>query len=204
MHLKLWPGNDQWRASALRQGDESEWRRLFDKYAQPLFGFFYSRLGDKQASEDLMQDTFVAVVRSISQFDATKGNIQQWLWTIARRRMADALRIRYREAPIQALSNHEREIMRMIDNHQPLPDALLVRSETQLFIGTVLGSLADHYRKVLVEKYMNRRSMEDIAGMMGQSVKAIESLLTRARIAFRERLKEMTEEISENEVKAIE
>ncbi|HOG48906.1 MAG TPA: sigma factor-like helix-turn-helix DNA-binding protein, partial [Anaerolineae bacterium] len=68
----------------------------------------------------------------------------------------------------------------------PMPDNALLRSETKERVQETLMALPEHYRQVLVLKYAEGLPVEDIAQIMRRTFKSTESLLTRARSAFRE------------------
>src|SRR5690606_34457017 len=67
-------------------------RALHDVYAGPLYVFAYRRLGDKQAAEEIVQDTLVRAWRSADTYDADRGPIGAWLFTIARNLVIDHAR----------------------------------------------------------------------------------------------------------------
>ena len=61
----------------------------------------------------------------------------------------------------------------------------LIDSKTQVEVITVLGSLEELYRDLLIAKYIDNKSIDEISTEMGKSYKATESLLSRSREAFR-------------------
>jgi RNA polymerase sigma-70 factor (ECF subfamily) len=67
-----------------------------------------------------------------------------------------------------------------------MDDAQGVRREEAEQVARVLAELPEHYEAVLRAKYLDGASMADIAHERGESVKAVESLLSRAREAFRQ------------------
>ena len=68
---------------------------------------------------------------------------------------------------------------------EPLTDDVLEREETREMVNTTMSQLPSHYREALEAKYVHRQSIREIATQSATSDKAIESLLTRARQAFR-------------------
>jgi RNA polymerase sigma factor (sigma-70 family) len=68
----------------------------------------------------------------------------------------------------------------------PLADDILVREETREMVNATMSQLPQHYREALEAKYVSRTSVREIAAARSASEKSIESLLTRARHAFRE------------------
>jgi RNA polymerase sigma factor (sigma-70 family) len=68
---------------------------------------------------------------------------------------------------------------------EPFADDLLQREETRELVNTTMSQLPSHYRDALEAKYVSGKSTRDIAAITSISEKAVESLLTRARHAFR-------------------
>jgi RNA polymerase sigma-70 factor (ECF subfamily) len=67
---------------------------------------------------------------------------------------------------------------------EPLPEEVLERRETRDLVGAALSSLPDDYRTALLGKYVEGRSVEELATAGGTTFKAAESRLQRARVAF--------------------
>jgi RNA polymerase sigma factor (sigma-70 family) len=67
-----------------------------------------------------------------------------------------------------------------------LPDAALESQELRDLVGTTMGSIPEAYGKLLEMKYISGLSVRDIASSLRKTEKAVESQLTRARVAFRE------------------
>ena len=81
--------------------DEASWRTFFETYGRLLYNFARKNgLGD-QESQDIVQETVIAVARKIPEFryDPTKGSFKQWLLLITRRRIQDHLRRVYHSLP---------------------------------------------------------------------------------------------------------
>src|SRR5262249_31479488 len=69
---------------------------------------------------------------------------------------------------------------------EPLADEVLRREETRELVNATMSQLAPHYREALEAKYVDGKSVRDMASASNVTEKAMESQLTRARKAFRE------------------
>ncbi|MFN3487049.1 MAG: RNA polymerase sigma factor [Planctomycetota bacterium] len=102
--------------------DAAAYRELVERLEKPLVNFLYRFVGERHAAEDLFQETFVRVVRSVGQFrpEATLGT---WIFTIARNLALDYLkaRRRRREMPLEAGGTAERG--RVISFRDALPSS---------------------------------------------------------------------------------
>ncbi len=169
-------GPSEW---ALRQavlaGDERAWRDLYDRAFEPLHAYVTWRCGGRaEWADDLVQETWMIAVRRLASFDPEKGTFLQWLRGIAGNLIRNHFRLR-RHATGQELPDRPANT-----------DDAAAEVDRADRIGAVLAELPAPYEEVLRAKYLDLRSVADIAAGSGQSAKAIESLLTRARQAFRE------------------
>jgi RNA polymerase sigma-70 factor (ECF subfamily) len=159
---------------AVLAGDERAWQALYDGAFEPLHAYVAWRCGGRADwADDLVQETWMIAVRRLASFDPEKGPFAQWLRGIAANLLRNHFRLR-RPATGQGLPD------------RPAPfDADASHVDQADRIGAVLAQLPALYEDILRSKYLDQRTVAEIASDSGQSVKAIESLLTRAREAFR-------------------
>lgn len=79
-------------AEALKQGDGTAAERIFDHFAPPIHNFFMGRIGNREVSQDLVQEVFLKVTRHIEQFNSESGTFTAWIWQIARNSAIDYYR----------------------------------------------------------------------------------------------------------------
>jgi RNA polymerase sigma-70 factor (ECF subfamily) len=169
-----------WRERGLREavlaGDERAWRVWYDESSAELAGYVSWRCGGlRDQADEVVQETWLTAVRRLSSFDPTAGSFSGWLRGIA----VNLLRNRFRR-------DFRRQARPEGTTRTVEPaDAEAVRREQAEGVAIALASLPEHYEAVLRAKYLDGQSMSDIATARGESVKAVESLLTRARAAFR-------------------
>ena len=178
--------------------DESAWERFCHEYAPALFRFVQLCFGcRREQAEDIVQMAFTRCVRSIGTFDPARGRLAGWLRTVARNEAHTCLRKGAGGAAVVSLSSLPRpvadQILEALDN-RPLPDEVLAREDVRLAIRSALSKLNARHREVLICKYVEGMRMTEIAAQIGVSEKAVESVLSRARAAFREVLSEENRE----------
>jgi len=166
-----------WRERGLREavlaGDELAWRRWYDESCAPLYAYLLWRCGGlRDHADELAQEVWLLAVRKLPAFDPVKGSFLSWL-----RGLGAGL----------ARNHFRREWRRRTD---PLPETLCngaerpSRDEAEA-VARALALLPERYEAVLRAKYLDGASVAEIASQNGESVKAVESLLSRAREAFR-------------------
>jgi RNA polymerase sigma-70 factor (ECF subfamily) len=169
------PADDERRLHrAVLAGDEHAWRALYDATFAALDAYVCWRCaGLRDRADDIVQETWLTAVRRIGDFDPKRGRFLAWLRGIA----ANALRAEFRKRIAEPLLGADR----------PAPaDAADDRRDQAEQIARALACLPDRYEQVLRAKYLDQLGVESIAAAWAESPKTIESLLTRARAAFRE------------------
>jgi RNA polymerase sigma-70 factor (ECF subfamily) len=169
--------------------DDGAWERFCKEYSAPLLGFVQLCFGcGRETSEEIVQMVFIRCVRSIRTFDPSRGRLFQWLKAVARNEAHTALSGRgggRADMPLSAVPESVLSQLAAAINHRPLPEELLARKDTQVLIRECLAELNTRYRQVLLSKYVDGLKVAEIAARQGESEKAVESLLSRAREAFK-------------------
>jgi RNA polymerase sigma-70 factor (ECF subfamily) len=169
--------------------DEKAWEGLCKEYSLPLQSYIQLYFGcDREKAEEFVHMTFVRCVRSIKTFDPSRGRLYDWLKAICRNEAHTLLKQEQKLIPAASLSTYPGQmvdgVLAKIDS-VPLPDEVLAAREVQLLIHDTIMELSARYRKVLVMKYIENRKVAEIAQKLGQTEKAIESLLSRCRQSFK-------------------
>jgi RNA polymerase sigma-70 factor, ECF subfamily len=171
----------------LRARKPEAWARAYDSHAGDLFAFIAHLLpGDRAAAEEILQDTWLAALSGIAAFDSTRGDLRGWMFGIARRQVAWHLR-RCGQNRSDQIGNDDQS-PGVIDSGAILPHDVLSSIERADAVQAALAELGAETRDVLLAKYVDGQSVNDLAQQFGRSPKAIESLLSRARARMRQLL----------------
>jgi RNA polymerase sigma-70 factor (ECF subfamily) len=173
-------GHEMRLRAAVLAGDERAWRAWYDEASAGLRAYVHWRCaGMRDLADEVVQETWLVAVRRVRDFHPEAGPFAGWLCGIAANLLRNHLRGRQR---------HSGRVFALANNH-PVPDPATITQdghEQSERIARALAELAPHYERVLRAKYLDDQSVQAIASAWGESPKAIESLLTRARQAFRE------------------
>jgi len=170
----------------LLAGDRGVAEAFYERHLESLYEFVHYRVGgDRALAEDVVQDTLLVALERLAGFDG-RSSLHTWLCGIARNKLRAARRKRRPVLVEDLLAETDPEIDAILAavEREPLPDHVLERQETQELVGATLSSLPPEYREVLVGKYLDERSVNELAALGGRGAKATESLLFRARQAF--------------------
>jgi RNA polymerase sigma-70 factor (ECF subfamily) len=171
---------EQLRRKAVLAGDEQAWQTWYAESFDDLYRYILWRTaGRRDWADELVQETWLVAVRRVRQFDPQKGLWLDWLRGIAANVIRNHLRRLGQEGRIRPLDAE----LPPAASTGPEPDP----SDRSERIASALAALPEHYETVLRAKYLNDRSVADIALASGQTPKAVESLLTRARKLFRQK-----------------
>jgi RNA polymerase sigma-70 factor (ECF subfamily) len=171
-------GRDRGLRRAVLAGDEQAWRTWYEESFGRLEAYVSWRSGGlRDLCDDVVQETWLVAVRRLRHFDPEQASFLTWLRGIAANLLRNHLR---------------REVQR--NGYRPQPKSVasglspameLEQREQAERIARALAALPEHYEAVLRAKYVDQQSVAEIAESLHESPKAIESLLTRARQAFR-------------------
>lgn len=179
-------------ARRVAAGDEAALEQFYANYADLLFAFVYHHLdGARQEAEELWQSTLLAALRSISTYRG-QSSLFTWLCGIARHKIAD--HYRRQKQPIEVFADMSEVEVASLMGTEPLPEECVMRRATRIRVVKALAMLSSDYQAALVARYVDERGVEEISHMLGRTYKAAESLLSRARIAFRDALAQLEEE----------
>ena len=173
----------------MRRRDADALAKWFHRYADGVYGFVFYRVGrDKDLAAEVTQETFTRALQKLGEFDPQRGAMIAWLCTLSRNCVRDALRQRGHE-PLAALWNSIdgslQRIYAELDRSPLAPDVVEAR-ETQDLVGMTLANLPASYRAVLQAKYVDEKSLKQIAEERAATTDAIKALLKRARKAFKQ------------------
>ncbi len=172
-------------AQRIVAGDAQALETFYQRYFTRLYRFVYYQVGGShEDAQDVLQDALIAALKSLHSFRGD-SSLYSWLCGVAWNKAADLRRREYRMAQVEQRSIKDLRETKELEI-TPAPDSALLRQENKERVHQTLSSLPAHYRQVLVLKYAEGLPVEDIAHIMRRTFKSTESLLTRARSAFRE------------------
>jgi RNA polymerase sigma-70 factor, ECF subfamily len=176
-------------AQRILRGDERAFRALFDAYFPRLYRFALVRLGgDAEAANEVVQQTFC---KAIERLDSYRGEaaLYTWFCQICRNALIDYSRTRQRTAAKRTLED-EPDVRAVLESMagpaSSEPELQMWQRDVQRLVQTTVDTLPDRYGDILEWKYVDGLSVDDIAQRLSIGAKAAESLLTRARVAFRD------------------
>jgi RNA polymerase sigma-70 factor, ECF subfamily len=173
-------------------GDELAFRTFFDMYFPRVYRFALPRLGGSiESAREVVQATLGKAMRNLEKYRGDAA-LFSWLCQICRHEIVDHLRAHKRHTERVVLIDDSPEIQAAMETIQaPLTDDPAHRygnAEMRRLIQSVLDRLPARYGDILEWKYIEGRTVEEIGQRLGVGHTAAQSLLARARQAFRDGL----------------
>jgi RNA polymerase sigma-70 factor (ECF subfamily) len=173
----------------MRAGEEAAFDRFFEEHFSRLYRFALARLNqDADAAEDVVQVTLCKAVTGLKGY-RFESALFTWLCAICRHEIAAYYERHGRRPEPISLVEDSPEVRAALDSlaaSQGLdPESQMQRQDVARLVQVTLDALPSSYGDVLEWKYVHGLSVKDIAARLNLGMKAAESLLTRAREAFR-------------------
>jgi len=169
-------------------GDVAAFDTLFKRYHKAIYGLTFRLLRDRQLAEDLTQETFFQILRTIHRINDS-FNFSAWIHRIATNLCYDELRRRKKFPEAQEIDDEENEdsVLQVPDGDaRKSPEVALEISELRDAVWSVARRLPEKYRLVLTLRELQDLSYRQIARTLKMSESAVETLLYRARLRFKE------------------
>jgi len=176
-------------ARRLLSGEEAAFEEFFAEYFPRLFRFASARLGgDHDAAEEVVQAALIRAVRKLHTYRG-EAALFSWLCTICRREIAGL--VQHGESRREVPLIEDQPALRAALDALAIaaaddPEHTLRRRELGRLVQVTLDHLPNRYSDALRWKYLDELSVDEIARRLNLGYKAAESLLGRARAAFRE------------------
>lgn len=178
----------------LLAGDERAFEAFFARSFAGLYRFALARVGgDADAAEEVAQATLCLAVRKLATYRG-EAALFTWLCSLCRHELHAHRRRRARRAGVP-LAEDDAEVRGALDSLAAAADAPqgpMERQELARLVRAALDALPPRYGDVLELKYLDGLPVDDVAARLGLGFKACESLLTRARGAFRDAFAALT------------
>ena len=174
----------------MRKGEQLAFNEFFETYADRLYRFALRRLGDDTASaEDAVQQTLCRAVERLDQFKG-EAALFTWLCKICRNTIVDMSRSKATRRSDSVPFEDTDEIRAALESISAMaivdPQETAIMDQVESLVRTILDYLPGRYGDVLEWKYMQGLSVKEISERLEITPKAAESVLNRARLAFRD------------------
>lgn len=182
--------HDQDIIANIRRGDKQAYRLLVERYQQKVFQTCMGFVHHEEDAADLTQEVFIKVYEKLDAFRG-KAAFSTWLYRMAVNHSLNAVRKNKLKAYFRG--NDGSDVPDRVDEDQEA-DGQLRQKEDRALLRKALGTLPASQRKAFVLSYYQDLSNQEVAEVLQLKLKAVESLLYRARQNMKSALIRMSDE----------
>lgn len=162
------------------EGDENALTVLINRHQSKIFGFIYSKISDRDISNDIFQDTFIKVIRTLkSQSYNEEGKFLPWVMRIAHNLIIDHYR-KNKKMPMFR-ETEEFSIFSIMSDDSPTIENKIIREQVEIDLKKLIEELPADQKEVLMMRMYQDMSFKEISEITGVS---INTALGRMRYAL--------------------
>jgi RNA polymerase sigma-70 factor, ECF subfamily len=172
------------------QGDQSAFRALYDRLADPLYSLACKMLGDEVEAQDAMQDVFVQIWRRAGSYDSEQSSVFTWAILLTRSRIIDRLRARGRRLRLVAASADQEDIPITAGDASVAENAAEIssRNESAMRVRTIMANLPAQQREAIELAFFGDLTHHEVAGRLGEPLGTVKARIRRGLLKLRERM----------------
>ena len=174
----------------LKAGDENAFRELVDSQQQRVINTAAGLVQNMQLAEDIAQEVFIEVYRSVAKFGG-QSSLSTWIYRITVNKCLDAMRYQKRGkrfAFITSLFRQDTGELKYESPHFDHPGVALEKKENARILFDAVNELPENQKTAFILSRLEELPQKEIAEIMEISVKAVESLIQRAKGSLRKKL----------------
>ncbi|MFQ3542939.1 RNA polymerase sigma factor SigX [Halobacillus rhizosphaerae] len=166
--------------------------RIYEQYHQDLYQFIMYMVKDRDIAEDLVQETYIKILRSYHTYD-NRSSEKTWLFSIARHVTIDYFRKQKRKRARIFDWFDWGEKQETIQDHQPLPEELAIQNDELREVYQTLDQCTVDQKTVIILRYIQGMSIKETASILGFSESKIKTTQHRAIKAIKDKLENKVE-----------
>jgi RNA polymerase sigma-70 factor (ECF subfamily) len=160
------------------RGDESAWEELVRTHTRRVYGLCYRFAGRDSEAQDLTQEVFLRVFRTIGSFRAAEGAFSIWLARVTRNLLIDHYRRTRRD---RATDSIEDQLPVLEEEHAAQPDRILAGRETSEILQAALQRLSPELREAVILRDLQELEYREIAQVLNIPEGTVKSRINRGR-----------------------
>ena len=174
------PDSEREVIAACLRGENRAWETLVRKYSRLIYGLCYRFTGSHSQAEDLTQEVFLRVYRTLAMFRLAEASFATWLSRVTRNLLIDHYRQTGQDRLTQSTEDHPRvgDVTAATSEH---PERVLAAREASDVVQTMLMRLDPDLREAIVYRDLQDMDYREIADVIGIPVGTVKSRLNRAR-----------------------
>ncbi len=172
---------------ACLSGDAAAWEEIVRLHNRRIYNICYRFTGSADQADDLTQEVFIKIYRTLSSYDLEKGSFVTWLTTLTRNLLVD----NFRKSKLQRMSDsldatpesqdEGLPLSEQLPDQSPSPDAHIQSRETQEIVQQALTKLSPELREAVILRDLQDMDYRDIAAVLKVPEGTVKSRINRGR-----------------------
>lgn len=169
------------------QGDATAWEELVRLHSKRIYNLCYRFTGSSSDSEDLTQEVFIKLYRTVGSYEPAKGAFTTWITTMTRNLLVDHYRRTREERMTDSLdaapaADEDAPTMaERLEDSQPSPQAKVVTRETQTLVQKALEKISPDLRQAVILRDLQDMDYKEIAQVLKVPEGTVKSRINRGR-----------------------
>ena len=171
-------------------GDQAAWADLVKAHTRRIYYLCYRFTGKSAEAEDLTQDVFLRVYRTLSSFEGSQGSFATWLTSVTRNLLIDHYRKHKKERLVDPLED-QIGTLEETETFAASPATLVTHRETSEMLQGALQKLSPDLREAVVLRDLQEMEYAEIVQVLNVPEGTVKSRINRGRAALGKTLKRM-------------
>ncbi|HEY6386963.1 MAG TPA: sigma-70 family RNA polymerase sigma factor [Candidatus Acidoferrum sp.] len=172
------------------QGDGSAWEELVRRHTRRIFNICYRFTGNSTEAEDLSQEVFLRVYKTIGSYRSAYGGFATWMTSVTRNLLID----HYRRTKRDRITDSLEDSMVVVENKESAgrrPDQQLLLGELSAQVQTALTKLSPELREAVILRDLQQLEYNEIRTVLDVPEGTVKSRINRGRIELARILQQM-------------
>jgi len=183
----------------IRRGNPERYSEIIDRYRGKLFAYLYCLVGQKDETEDLLQNVFIKVYKNLSRFDQSR-KFSSWIYRIAHNEAVNHIKRKYLKKFVSwediVTTKDQLDLSSLEDN----ASEEWIKNERIKEVHDIVDKLPVKYKQVLILRYFSGKSYGEMAEIIGKPVNTVGTLINRAKEKLHEEIKMEEARVGKNKV----
>ena len=168
-------------------GDAAAWEEIVQRYHRRIYNICYRFAGSADDAQDLTQEVFIKMYRTLDSYDVERGAFMTWVTTMTRNLLVDHFRKHKQDRITDSLdanpSEHEdaQPLSDKIEDKRPAPDSRVQSAETQAAVHEALQKLSPELREAVILRDLHDFSYSEVATVLKVPEGTVKSRINRGR-----------------------
>jgi RNA polymerase sigma-70 factor (ECF subfamily) len=172
------------------RGENSAWEQLVQTHTRRVYNLCYRFTGDRHVAEDLTQDVFVKVFRTLRSYSSAQGAFTAWMTSLTRNLLIDNYRRTKRDRITDSIDDEVSPVEEKSSAGRR-PDQIAEHGELQRHLQIALGKMSPELREAVILRDLQGYDYREIQEVLSVPEGTVKSRINRGRIELARLLEQM-------------